>query len=88
MAAQFLLFSLKPIRAICFMEKTYEQLLVFFSVGEKRRPAACRFSLEQKNKGLAIFYSGAENRDCWCGFSGAEKEAPWCVFLEQKTEAA
>ena len=37
---------------------------------EKRRRAV--ISLEQKNKGLAGFISGAENRDCWCGFSGAE----------------
>ena len=23
-------------------------------------------------KGLAVFISRAENRDCWCGFSGAK----------------
>ena len=23
-------------------------------------------------KGLAVFISGSENRDCWCGFSGAK----------------
>ena len=39
-------------------------------------------------KGLAVFISRAENRDCWCGFSEQKSEASWCVFLEQKTEAA
>ena len=36
LAAQFMLFSLKSIRAIGFMEKTDEQLWFSFSVGEKK----------------------------------------------------
>ena len=47
----------------------------FFERAEKRL-AACRFSLEQKNKGLAVFILEQK-----IGIAGA-------VFLEQKTEAA
>ena len=28
--------------------------------------------LESRKQRLSGFISGAENRDCWCGFSGAE----------------
>ena len=42
----------------------------------EKRLAACRFSLEQKNKGLAVFILEQK-----IGIAGA-------VFLEQKTEAA
>ena len=43
---------------------------------KKRRLATCRFSLEQKNRGLAVFILEQK-----IGIAGA-------VFLEQKPEAA
>ena len=88
LAAHFV-FPLKPIRATCFNNReggVLGQVFSFLSwssgAGQRfferaeKRLAACRFSLEQKNKGLAVFILEQK-----IGIAGA-------VFLEQKTEAA
>ena len=58
LAAQFLLFPLKPIRAICFMVITYEQ--PFFVFLEEKKTEACWVFLEQKTGVCSVHFSGAD----------------------------
>ena len=77
LAPHFVLSPLGLQHTLLFKNETEEQpWVLFFWRRKKWRPAACRFSLEQKNKGLAGFVLEQK-----IGIAGA-------VFLEQKTEAS